>query len=187
MYLDLHDGFRAWKGYPWDVLDFLFEAGFITDPKRKAKSVALTDDGVTEAARCFRDFLSVEPAPAGASRSQSGGSGLPDIQRQRVDALLGPLCQPHPDPAVSSQVRRGYRLERSGVVLFESRPSLFDSDVWQDHLIAKFKFNKSRATWHLYCMFRDLKWRAYKPFPEAGDLADLLREVQADPTGIFWG
>ncbi len=42
--LTLHDG-RAWKGLDWNLMDLIFEKGWITDPKSKAKSVVLTDEG----------------------------------------------------------------------------------------------------------------------------------------------
>jgi len=37
---------RSWKGFDWDVTDRLYEAGYITDPKGKAKSVVLTPEGL---------------------------------------------------------------------------------------------------------------------------------------------
>ena len=40
---------RAWKGIDWDVMDSLHEQGFISDPKSKAKSVTLTDEGIAQA------------------------------------------------------------------------------------------------------------------------------------------
>jgi hypothetical protein len=188
MYLDLHDDARAWKGYPWDALDFLFEGGLITDPARKAKSVALTDAGLAEAARCFNELLATESAVVDRPKPRASGIAvLPDIQRARVDGLLGQMCQPHPDPQVAAQVRRGYHVEGTAVVVYESRPSFLKPEIWQEHPVAKFQFNKSRGTWRLFCMFRDLKWRAYEPLRESLDLADLVREVQTDPTGIFWG
>lgn len=36
---------RAWKGFDWDSLDRLHARGFISDPKSKAKSVVLTEEG----------------------------------------------------------------------------------------------------------------------------------------------
>lgn len=39
-------GSRAWKGFDWDTLDRLHEKGLISDPKRKAKSVVLSDEAV---------------------------------------------------------------------------------------------------------------------------------------------
>ena len=42
-----HDGFvtRAWKGMDWDALDRLYKKGYIGNPKSKAKSVVLTEEG----------------------------------------------------------------------------------------------------------------------------------------------
>ncbi len=44
--LTIHDGFRAWKGLDWSVMNLLFERGWIEDPKGKAKSVVLTKSGL---------------------------------------------------------------------------------------------------------------------------------------------
>ena len=38
-------GARAWKSMAWEVMDRLFEKGYIGDPKGKAKSVILTETG----------------------------------------------------------------------------------------------------------------------------------------------
>jgi len=38
-------GTRAWKGMDWDVTDILHRKGWISDPKSKAKSVILTEEG----------------------------------------------------------------------------------------------------------------------------------------------
>ncbi len=50
--LTLHNG-RVWKGLDWNLMDLLFEKGWITDPKSKTKSVVLTDEGE----RLARQFL----------------------------------------------------------------------------------------------------------------------------------
>jgi len=36
---------RAWKGHDWDALDRLHAKGYISDPKSKAKSVVLSEEG----------------------------------------------------------------------------------------------------------------------------------------------
>ncbi len=53
MLLGLHQGCRTWKGFNWEVLDRLFQKGFITDPKTKAKSVIFTEKGIGESQRLF--------------------------------------------------------------------------------------------------------------------------------------
>jgi Domain of unknown function (DUF6429) len=56
LYLGLHDGVRAWKGFDWDTMDRLHEAGHISDPRGKAKSVVFTEKGI-ERARELLDSL----------------------------------------------------------------------------------------------------------------------------------
>jgi hypothetical protein len=36
---------RAWKGQDWEAMNRLHEKGFISDPKKKAKSVMVTEKG----------------------------------------------------------------------------------------------------------------------------------------------
>lgn len=51
---DSKDGpWRVWKGHDWDFLDRLCQKGLIFDPKNKAKSVALTDEGYEKARELF--------------------------------------------------------------------------------------------------------------------------------------
>jgi hypothetical protein len=49
LYLGLHDGARAWKGFDWDAMERLHEQGYITDPHGKAKSVVFTEEGLERA------------------------------------------------------------------------------------------------------------------------------------------
>jgi Domain of unknown function (DUF6429) len=49
--LTLHDDDRVWKGLDWGVMHLLFEKGWITDPKSKAKSVCLSPKAKELAAR----------------------------------------------------------------------------------------------------------------------------------------
>ena len=189
MYLEIHDEVRAWKGYPWDVLNNLHEQGLTTDPKSKAKSVALTEEGLARAQNAFNALLAVQAAATQASAppSPTSSSRLSQLQTALVDRLLRPICAPHADPAVAAQLRHGYRIDGYSVVLFESRPAYRTPHDWQDHDVAKFRFVNAKGIWELFCRFRDLKWRAYEPLPESPDLDVLVTEVRNDPTAIFWG
>ena len=54
LYLGRHEGDRTWKGFDWDVLRRLHEAGHITNPISKAKSVVFTEKGAEASERAFR-------------------------------------------------------------------------------------------------------------------------------------
>ncbi len=49
LFLGLHDGARAWKGFDWDAMNRLHEQGYILDPRGKAKSVVFTEEGFDRA------------------------------------------------------------------------------------------------------------------------------------------
>ena len=55
--LTLHDSYRAWKGVDWDTLDRLYEKGWIENPRSKAKSVVLTEEGLAKSARLFQQYF----------------------------------------------------------------------------------------------------------------------------------
>ena len=64
MWLVIHGdkyGARAWKSFDWDTLDRLYEKGLISDPKSKAKSVALTDEAVKLSESLFRKHFVSKP------------------------------------------------------------------------------------------------------------------------------
>ena len=48
-----HGATRAWKGLDWDSLHRLHARGLIADPKSKAKSVMLSEEGARLAAESF--------------------------------------------------------------------------------------------------------------------------------------
>ena len=57
LYLGLHDGARAWKGFDWDAMNRLHEKDYITDPRGKAKSVVFTEEGIERAERLLAQLF----------------------------------------------------------------------------------------------------------------------------------
>jgi predicted transcriptional regulator with HTH domain len=53
--------------------------------------------------------------------------------------------------------------------------------------VAKFKYVRKEGVWKLYWMRRDLKWHLYEMPPRAKTLEVLVREVDSDPHGAFFG
>ena len=49
---------RAWKGIDWEVMNRLYEKGYIYDPKGKAKSVVITDEGEKISEELFNKLFS---------------------------------------------------------------------------------------------------------------------------------
>jgi hypothetical protein len=50
----------AWKGHDWEALNRLHEKGDISDPKRKAKSIVLSEEGAKKSEELFKRFFTKE-------------------------------------------------------------------------------------------------------------------------------
>lgn len=47
----------AWKSFDWDTMDRLYEKGYISDPKSKAKSIRMSDEGFQRAEQLFEQMF----------------------------------------------------------------------------------------------------------------------------------
>jgi hypothetical protein len=56
LYLTLDRDGRAWKEFGWSVMNRLHDRGMIHNPLGKAKSVLLTEEGIAESERLFREM-----------------------------------------------------------------------------------------------------------------------------------
>ena len=56
--LGLHEGTSAWKSFDWDALERLHQAGYISNPIGRAKSVVFTDQGLRESERLLAELFS---------------------------------------------------------------------------------------------------------------------------------
>lgn len=59
MNLSDDSGRRAWKSFPWSVLDLLHEKGYISDPATKAKSIVLSEEGARLSEELFAKLFAV--------------------------------------------------------------------------------------------------------------------------------
>ncbi len=50
---------RAWKGMDWEVLDRLYQKGYIRNPKSKAKSVVFTKEGFKVCKQLFEKHFGI--------------------------------------------------------------------------------------------------------------------------------
>jgi hypothetical protein len=48
---------QAWKGHDWDTMNRLHEKGYISNPKSKAKSVVLTEEGEKLSEELFEKYF----------------------------------------------------------------------------------------------------------------------------------
>lgn len=52
--------------------------------------------------------------------------------------------------------------------------------------VAQLRYSASTHHWSLYWADRNGRWHRY-PGLQPGTVGEMLEEIEADPTGIFWG
>jgi uncharacterized protein YdhG (YjbR/CyaY superfamily) len=54
-------GARAWKGFDWDTMNRLHEKGWISNPKTKALSIAMSEEGFRKSRKLFQRYFGKSP------------------------------------------------------------------------------------------------------------------------------
>ena len=76
-----------------------------------------------------------------------------------------------------------------GLTIFECRPpwSELVGSEWSRTPIARLAYVKAREEWTLYWADRNNRFQRYWECGPRPHVGDLLAEIDADPTCIFWG
>ena len=53
-------GTRAWKGFDWETMDRLHKKGYLSNPKSKAKSVVVSEEGAKLAEALFERHFGIK-------------------------------------------------------------------------------------------------------------------------------
>lgn len=110
-------------------------------------------------------------------------AGVPDLDLARITQYC--------DAKVPSQHREKIRVENAArgksVTIFECRPPWrHDSTDWTRTSVAQLRYDTDDHLWTLYFADRNRRWHRY-PDADPSRINALLVEIEADPTGIFWG
>ena len=112
---------------------------------------------------------------------------LSDTVRHQADLLMTAYCERRVPPHVRDKVRMHHEVQGDSVTLFEDRPHLNKPGEWTHVPIAQFRFDQKSGRWGLYCADRNTQWQFYRKVKRSSDLELLLKAVDADVTGIFFG
>jgi Protein of unknown function (DUF3024) len=111
---------------------------------------------------------------------------IPELEKARVARLLDKFSERVP-VAVRPELTYVYRFEGNTVLLSERRPHFKDRTRHTEHDLAKFVYSPRIGGWSLRWSDRNGRWHRYEGFDDVPSFRDVLREVEADPTCIFFG
>jgi hypothetical protein len=112
---------------------------------------------------------------------------IPPIQKQLVEKLMSSYCKNKIPQEIQDKIKLSYKIRGNNITLIESRPIWNNESVWSDMKIAQIRFENENKTFTLYCADRNDKWHLYDFIDPSQDLEVILKEIDDDPTSIFWG
>jgi hypothetical protein len=113
---------------------------------------------------------------------------LPPLVGQLAERLLADFCEFRVPAEVRDKVRLEYEVSGRVVTLWECRPYWRDaSQPWTRSAVARMRFNSKDHDWALFWADRNTHWLPYEPLPSAKKLEDLIKAIDRDQTGVFWG
>lgn len=112
---------------------------------------------------------------------------LPTLVRTLVETKLKKYCEQRVPVHAKSSVRLSFNIRGNSVTLIEQRPLFPGASEWVDTVIAQLRFDSKTSKWTLYCPDRNSRWHKYTESEPEDKIDTLLRHIDEDETGIFWG
>jgi len=110
-----------------------------------------------------------------------------EFEFKRIDKTVGALCRRVSRPEHADKLRIVFEVDGHAVSIYEERPPWDGIGGWTRMGVARFRYRRTRGSWTLYWMRRDLKWHTYDPEVIPTDLESLVALVDEDRYGAFFG
>ena len=112
---------------------------------------------------------------------------LPELLKKSVEKRLAEYCAAKIPDHVKAKIRLSFEFRGNNFTLFENRLSFLDPETWTKSKVAQFRFDPKKKLWSLFCCDRNGRWHNYVHAEPANSLEPLIRALDEDETGIFWG
>lgn len=171
----------GWGGAPATI-----EAGVTADIVHFLSKAVISEKEAEEQIPEIVELLSVDDIRV---EEQKVATPMPlsEFSRKLVETLLVKFCESKVPVTTSDEVRLEFKIEGNNVTLCETRLVSRHPSVWSENPVARFRFDDKTKKWDLYCCCRKSKWYLYEGMDSSANFEDLLKEVDRDPSGIFWG
>ena len=114
---------------------------------------------------------------------------IPELLRKAAAKQVEAFCEARIPAHVRDEIRLEPGVRGNAITIVERRPPWLAElgPDWTSMKIAQLRYDPDHRTWTLYCCDRNERWFPYLDTEPSRDVLPLLAEIDADPTGIFWG
>jgi DUF3024 family protein len=102
-------------------------------------------------------------------------------------ARIARYCEAKVPAHLRDEARVEMGVRGGSVTIFDCRPPWHEKlTEWSKVPVAQLRYDEATHTWLLYFADRNSRWHRYDDLGPCS-VAEALKEIDADPTGIFWG
>ena len=113
---------------------------------------------------------------------------LSEFTRKLIEVKLSKYCINRIREDARDNLRLIFKINEDLVTLILTRPYFKkDRSQWAERSVAQIRFDNENKKWLLYFIDKNNSWRLYDLIQPIDDFDDLLKELDRDPTGLFWG
>ncbi|PKL52265.1 MAG: transposase [Nitrospira bacterium HGW-Nitrospira-1] len=113
---------------------------------------------------------------------------LPLLIKTLTEKKLKKYCENKIPSHVRDKITLSFKFRGNSVTIFENRaPWHPDIKEWSSMPIAQMRYDGKTGKWNLYCADRNDRWHEYYDVEPTKNIDVILKEIEDDPTGIFWG
>lgn len=110
-----------------------------------------------------------------------------ELTKKRVQLLLDNYCENKIPAHLRNQVKVSYEIRGNNVTLYEERPYYKDPPKWRKSVVAQFRYNPEEKKWAIYWERHTGKWYKYEEAETSLNLEVLIKIMDEDKFGVFWG
>lgn len=111
-------------------------------------------------------------------------SPLPERDLNRIESW----CESRVPAKLADEVRVEHHARGKCVTICETRAPWDGEGGWTHQPVAQLRYRPDHGDWTLHWADRSSRWHEYREGGRStGTAAELLDEIDADPTSIFWG
>jgi hypothetical protein len=130
-----------------------------------------------------------DAAALSAAFYRTQAMALPELVRRAALRQVEPFCMDRVPAQHRDEIRVEFTLRGNAITIVERRPPWRADfgEEWSSLKIAQLRYRPGTGLWSLLWRNRNERWFMYPNIEPSHDVAPLLAEIDADPTGIFWG
>ena len=110
-----------------------------------------------------------------------------EIELKHISDTVGKMCERRSPVQFRDKLRTIFEVKGHNVTVYEERPHWKNPQRWLSLPVVKFKYVRTDNVWKLYWMRSDMQWHFYEMSRDTKTLEELVKEVDSDTYGEFFG